>query len=185
MDILSCPVCGLVKCKEGDKNTEGRDPYKYKNCGCSQIQYYREAIKRSKKPYFPTEISIAFVRKNLKANELGDGILFTVIHRGQLGFSVLENVWKWWDGCSWRRDPGMARSLVAVENVVDCYLSGAVHIEHDLSQALAAGTSKGYIIECCDLREEFYERVKRLRSESGRLACLKFARTNRDSLAFF
>lgn len=74
------------------------------------------------------EVSSRFVRECLKANELGDGLLFKHLHTGQFVFNKSMGCWLTWTRHHWEIDK-MDRALGAVENVVKPYLEDLEKVE--------------------------------------------------------
>jgi putative DNA primase/helicase len=122
-----------------------------------------------------------FVLDCLRANELGDGLMFAALHKDRLVFNKATKEWLAWNGHHWTRDWSDEAS-VAVEAVVDRYLAEAVTIGGQIAEAMKAD-DKGKERELKGIQSDLYKRVQRLRTKRGREACLSFAHTCRDTLA--
>lgn len=116
-------------------------------------------------------ITSAFVRDCLHANERGDGVLFTALHRGEFIFNKTSGCWFVWDGHHWSLDV-MEAAYKSVEAIALKYL-----IEAD---RLANADGKGNK----NTIEGYMTRARRLRSISGAQNCLSWAHRVEDALAF-
>jgi len=123
----------------------------------------------------PMEITSKFVLECLDANELGDGLLYSALHKDKFVFAKGSECWYSWDEHSWRRDE-MDRAIAAVENVALRYAQEIPIQAAALSESLRAddGTAESFKARIGQL----HARVKRLRKDSGRKNCLTFAHTN-------
>lgn len=125
-------------------------------------------------------IGSSFVLQCLRANELGDGILFAALHRGQFIYHKQAGEWMEWQGHYWQRDV-MGRSLEACENVALKYLEAADTIDSKIGEAAGAGnTDEQKRLQ--ELKKNLYRRVDRLRSARGRQNTLAFAHTCPEGL---
>ncbi|MDD4950907.1 MAG: phage/plasmid primase, P4 family [Desulfovibrionaceae bacterium] len=111
-------------------------------------------------------LTLAFVRDCLKANEVGDGMLYAEILRGKYLFSKLSKEWFVWRGHHWALDV-MERSKVDVELVVEAY---GQHMDALMSEYNFAATA-------------ITRRQNRLRSDRGKINCLTAAHTGLGQLA--
>ncbi len=142
-------------------------------------------------------VEAAYVRQCVDANELGDGLLFAALHRKNYTFNKTSTEWLAWCGHHWQRDE-MEKALAAVEDVAGRYLEAAGGLSDrvtELSEKLAktvsddAGKKKDVdvlarkISTLKNQRKKFFKRADKLRSETGRQNCLKFARSNHLPLA--
>lgn len=141
-----------------------------------------------------------FVQLCLAANELGDGLLFSELLKGQYIFNVSAGEWLTWADHFWQLDE-RETVLAAVETVAERYLETAEKLGGEISaaskkiknllaaaaaaeddktaennQAIELATRQVEILK--EARKAFNKRVDKLRSERGRQACLKFARSN-------
>lgn len=113
-----------------------------------------------------------FINQCLANNELGDGILFTAIHRGHFIFDASAGEWLCWAGHHWQRDI-TGKALAAVEDVAMAYLGEVQRIGRQVS-----ATSDEEEIERLQKRQaRILRRVDRLRSVRGRQNTLTFAST--------
>lgn len=126
------------------------------------------------------KITSTFVQECLYSNELGDGMLYAHIHSGRFVFNKSIGEWMSWTGHYWKIDI-MGAALVAVEDVVCKYLDELKKI--NIAIAHASDTSnKDALSEFQQIQKEIFKRVKKLRSDRGRVACLKFAHTCSNGL---
>jgi len=126
-------------------------------------------------------VSSKTIREAYASNELGDGILYSLIHRGKLVFVPNSGQWYVWDDHAWRRDD-MGFHLSAVEDVVDLYRNELVTIAEELSKSLGAGRNDE-AEKLQKLQTGMVRRISRLRTTGGRKACVEFAATNRDPIS--
>lgn len=122
-----------------------------------------------------------FVLKCLRANELGDGILFAYLFRDRHVYVGQSDEWMYWAGHHWCVDlVGMAhRASADVEHVALTYESTAGHYAKQAQEARDAGDKEGGK-RCDKYAEEMRKRAFRLRSQAGRMRCLDFAKSNHD-----
>ena len=120
------------------------------------------------------------IKQCLQANELGDGTLFAALHRGK--FCYVKNVDKWlvWRGHYWSWDR-MEECFHGVEAVSEVYLKEAAAITDDIKKL--GEDNKDEAKRLKDLRDEYYKRVKRLRSGSGAANCLQYSHRIEDPIA--
>ncbi len=125
------------------------------------------------------EINSKFVMECLDANELGDGILYAALHKDKFVFAKGSESWFAWDRHSWVRDE-MDLAVSAVENVALRYAKEIEVLGGKLAQAMADGSEEAKKKQdyLGDRIDQVKARVKRLRKDSGRQNCLKFAHTN-------
>lgn len=124
----------------------------------------------------PGVASSKFVNECLNANMLGDGMLFSELMNGQYLYNKTSKEWLSWSGHHWRLDI-MDNAISAVEKVSQRYLKEAYDIVDSIDKAIEKGDST----EAAKLKSKqkiIYKRVSRLRDDSGRNSCLKFAHTN-------
>lgn len=125
----------------------------------------------------PPEIDSKFIKDCLYAKDLGDGILYSILLSGRFIYNKSADEWLEYQGHFWKRDI-RERSLAHVEDVADRYLQEAYDLIGQINQAIKdKDTEKMRSLQ--DLQKEYYKRVSYLRTDKGRNACLKFARTNR------
>lgn len=122
-----------------------------------------------------------FVLQCLKANELGDGMLFAQIHRDKFVYNHQAAEWLRWVGHHWEWDEEKFAEE-AVEDMVDVYMNVYDELYLDLKDAREHGDQQqeAYIDT---LRGKILKRVSRLRSVTGLDKALKMAYVNRDRIA--
>lgn len=126
------------------------------------------------------KLSSAFVRECLQGNEMGDGRLFSRLHRNR--FLYVHNTGEWleWDSHHWRHDVFQS-ALSAVEDVATAYIN-----EHGLvSMQLLEAVKENRADDATRLRQlqkEIAQRVRRLRSDK-RQNVLKFSAVGPDSIS--
>lgn len=120
------------------------------------------------------------IKQCLQANELGDGTLFAALHRGK--FCYVKNVDKWlvWRGHYWSWDR-MEECFLGVEAVADVYLKEAAAVTEDMKKLGDDQDDEKKRLKA--LRDEYYKRVKRLRSGSGAANCLQYSHRIEDPIA--
>ncbi len=128
----------------------------------------------------PGKVTDQFVMDCLDANELGDGLLFSSIHRWKYIYDHTTREWYYWTGHHWALDVDHL-ATVAVEEVAERYLSAQGVIQNNISAAAGAGNSDAQKAQEKRLGKLF-KRVDRLRSVVGTEKCLTFAHTSRDPL---
>lgn len=122
-----------------------------------------------------------FIRNCLKANELGDGILFARLHQGKFLFNKFMDNWLIWDGHHWEVDV-MERAPFAVEEVVQHYQSEAKKISQQIKE-MDEDKQRDAVRYLKSMREKLNQRATALRSTRRRKNCLSMAHTCRDPLA--
>ena len=121
-------------------------------------------------------VTSEFVMQCLEANELGDGMLYAALHQNQYVYSKNSDQWYYWNGHAWRRDD-LDRAEAAVENVAIRYAKEIERLGVQLSKAMAEGDESAQKT-IKDKIGQIHKRVRRLRTDTGRRHCLKFAHTN-------
>lgn len=123
-------------------------------------------------PGKPAEAPITseFVLQCLNANELGDGLLYAVLHRGLFLFNATSGEWLYWAGHHWLRD-FEGRAAHAVEAVAMRYLEESAAI----GRQLAAASDEEDAARLQSRQQRILRRVERLRSVRGRKNCLEMA----------
>ena len=127
------------------------------------------------------DIPSKFVFECLRANELGDGMLYAELHRGKYIYNKAAQEWLVWRGHYWERDV-MDETAIAVENVAQKYLQERAWIEEKIGEAAKAG-NKDEVKRLEALIRSIERRVDRLRSNRGRNNTLQFAHTCQNALA--
>ena len=120
-------------------------------------------------------VSSVFIKQCLDANELGDGILYTVLNKDKFICNVTPNNKEWlrWAGHYWEIDEHN-QHMAAVENVVDRLLEETSVITDKINEAIKNKNNSSQT-KYTKYRDLIYKRVSRLRTERGRNPCLKFA----------
>lgn len=122
------------------------------------------------------KISRKFVRDCLFANQLGDGMLYAALHKGKFVLNMTTQEWMKWTGHYWELDE-MEESLSSVENVAQRFLQEARDMVSDIDSAIQKG-EKETADSLKETQKNIYNRVSRLRSETGRKNCRNFAAVN-------
>ncbi len=123
------------------------------------------------------KLTSKFVRECLYANEFGDGSIYAHIHDGQYLFNKTAGEWLSWTGHHWQRDI-MDDSLAVVEGVSKIYIDEAVNIATRIGELAGDKNEEKKVNILIKTQEAVYKRISRLRTERGRVNCLKFAHTN-------
>jgi len=122
-------------------------------------------------------LSDSFVIECMRANRLGDAILYNTLHRGKFVFVERWGRWLKWDGHHWSEDINESTALAEIEAVCEEYL----RVENNLfiaSKDLDGDELKRNIAT----RKALRERVFMLRDVSGRDRVLKCTHTSRNPL---
>jgi len=117
-----------------------------------------------------------FVTDCLKAAELGDGVLFAELHKERFLFNKSSREWLAWVGHHWEVDL-MDDALASVEVVAQAYLEKAESVVEKIAWATKKGDDAA-VESLEEFHKVFKKRIKKLRTETGRQNCLKFAHTN-------
>lgn len=117
----------------------------------------------------------------LKANELGDGILYAELQRGRYLYNKSSEEWLSWIGHHWERDI-MESCLSAAEDVVDLYLKESGDICGRIGEAHNKDNQES-VSKLQKLQRDLLRRVTKLRTARGRKNCLHFAHSNKNSIA--
>lgn len=131
----------------------------------------------------PAELTSEFITQCLFSNSLGDARIYATLFRNQ--FIYVKNTQEWyeWLGHYWQKDL-MNHSLAAVEKVALEYLKENKRLFDKLQEALKADQEdKSETSKIGKRQKAILERVRQLRGDNRRNACLKFAHTIDDSLA--
>ncbi|WP_319406154.1 phage/plasmid primase, P4 family [uncultured Desulfosarcina sp.] len=126
-------------------------------------------------------ITPAFIMDCLYSNEMGDGCLYSELHKDRYLFNKNSEEWMEWNGAHWERDV-MNRSTADVEDVAVKYLKESDRIIEEILEARKAD-EKDRLRHLEKKRGDLLSRVNRLRTERGRQNCLKFAHTSQTPLA--
>lgn len=125
------------------------------------------------------EITNGFVIDCLRANELGDGMLYAAMHQDRVIYAKNSQQWFVWDEHYWRRDD-LDQAVGSVETVACRYAEEIHRLRKEISDAYGLSQEDGKTMAGRNnpLIENLYSRIARLRKDSGRNNCLKFAHTN-------
>jgi len=123
-----------------------------------------------------TGLPSQFIRDCLFANELGDGTLYAALQDGKFVFNKSAQEWMAWSEHFWQLDE-LDLSHIAVESVALAYLEEAHRLVDQIDQAISH-KDKDAQSSLEHIQKEIYNRVKRLRSDRGRLNCLRMAHLN-------
>jgi putative DNA primase/helicase len=127
-------------------------------------------------------IDSKFIGQCLFSNSAGDGLLYATLFRDK--FLFVKNVQEWfeWTGHLWQQDK-MNRSLAAVEKIAETYLDEYKKISGQIVAMTKNGESESEIEKLEKKQKAILERVRQLRGDNRRTACLKFAHTIENPLA--
>lgn len=124
-----------------------------------------------------------FIMKCLRENEFGDGNLYKHLYRKHFVFNKSADCWMRWDGHHWIMDV-MGDALASAEGVALVYQEEANRLSREMAKLEADDETSGLIVkQLKQKRAALNRRVSRLRTDTGRRKCLKFANTSRDALA--
>ncbi len=118
-------------------------------------------------------ISSLFVKMCMDANELGDGILYTVLNRDKFLFNVTTKEWLRWAGHHWMIDE-YNQYQAAVENIVDRLLEETAQITEKINEAVKKNDDS-LQSKHARYRDSLYKRISRLRTVRGRNQAVNFA----------
>ncbi|MFO7976089.1 MAG: phage/plasmid primase, P4 family [Candidatus Hydrogenedentota bacterium] len=116
-----------------------------------------------------------FVLECLEANELGDGILYAIINRDRYLYDPGVRSWFSYVGHHYELDSAETH-LHAVERVADIYLTELRRVGEEKVRAAEEGNKEG-VVRLQKLGRQLTKRIFRLRTDTGRAATVKFART--------
>lgn len=118
-------------------------------------------------------LSSVFIKQCLDANELGDGILYTVLNKDKFIFNVSSKEWLRWAGHYWESDDHN-QYLAAVENIIDRLLEETEAVTEKVNDAIKRHDDESQS-KHTGYRDLIYKRISRLRTERGRNPCIKFS----------
>jgi putative DNA primase/helicase len=119
----------------------------------------------------PVDFPPQLLRECFDAAELGDGLVYAVLHEGMFVYNKSAQEWLKWNGHSWGLDI-MDDALANVEAVANVYAKELQKImEEDTSDKPGQERQKKKV-------NLYNRRITKLRTERGRQNCLKFAATN-------
>ncbi len=127
------------------------------------------------------KITSQFIQDCLFSGELGDGTLFAAVHKEQFLYNNMAAEWLKWTGHTWGLDV-MQEVMAGAEDVVDCLLDEAGKVSEQINWAVKKGDD-GWKERLESKREAIYKRIYRYRTDKGRNAMIKFARTCKDPIA--
>lgn len=129
-------------------------------------------------------IDTEFVEKCFRANEVGDSVLYSRLHRDKYACNDTSEDWLYYVGPHWEVDKMKRRSLAAIEDIVDLYIEHLLIptrekiAEYDLQDK----DEKKEAAPLIRKKNSVQDRIDRLRSYNGRNAMLKCSATNTDPL---
>jgi len=123
-------------------------------------------------PQQGSPVSRDFVLQCLGANELGDGMLYAEINRGQYLFNASEGFWLAWSGHFWQHDIA-GKAFHAVEQVTAGYLNEYQSISRQKNAASEEEDLDGLGKQ----QKAIKRRLDRLRTVRGRKNVLEMAAT--------
>jgi len=126
-------------------------------------------------------ITSKFVKDCLMANEMGDGKLFAEVHRGKFAFNKTSQQWLQWAGHHWQMDE-LDTSFAAVEDIALLYLEAGYELKEQIDKAVA-DENKDKANRLKAQQENYFKRVKKLRSVSGVNSCLTYSHKIKEPLA--
>lgn len=127
-------------------------------------------------------IDSKFIGQCLFSNSIGDGRLYAALFRDQFLFVKNTQEWMEWTGHIWQRDK-MNRSLAAVEKIAETYLDEYKKISGQITDLTKSGDEKDEVKKLTKKQDKILERVRQLRGDNRRTACLKFAHTIENPIA--
>lgn len=129
------------------------------------------------------KIDSKFIIECLYANSMGDGMLFAALFRDKFLYCKSQKEWYKWGGHCWKLDV-MDEALAAVDCVAKKYLEEYKRTASEMAKLAATGTdAKEEINKLRGISNKLLERVRQLRGDNRRTACLKFAHTIENPLA--
>jgi len=111
-----------------------------------------------------SDIPSAFIQGCLYLDNIGDGLLFTVIHAGRFAFDQRSKTWVVIQQSGWQPD-FMDEALVGVETVANIYCKAA-----------ETTGKKSALPEDNKLKRKYFSRYWKLNSDRGRRRCLAAAK---------
>ncbi len=136
-----------------------------------------QAIMQNEKDDGQKEPTLSFVRQCFYSNEVGDSLLYNVIHRGKFAYNVVSGRWMAWINPQWTVDHKGA-ALAAAEGVVKQYL----RLVDDLDKKIDKSESKSESNKLVKRKTAILKRLDRLRTSRGRKSLLDCCATNASPL---
>lgn len=127
----------------------------------------------------PNEVQGKFVLECLATESEGDGMLFAALMENKLLYAAANESWYVWRGNFWQRDR-VELVLGLVRYVVDRYGQEIVTLEEQIERSKRENDEedhKTYSKAWNRKIELLQKKIRALRQEKGRNACIKFART--------
>ncbi|WP_310601458.1 phage/plasmid primase, P4 family [Desulfobulbus sp.] len=127
----------------------------------------------------PNEVPSKFVRECLATENEGDGMLFAALLENKLLYAAANESWYVWRGNFWQRDR-TELVLGLVRYVTDRYGQEIVDLEGKINKSKQENDEEDHKIYTKGWNrkiELLQKKIKALRQEKGRNACVKFART--------
>lgn len=144
-------------------------------------QQVQERVRSVQKPATDPEqpvLSSKFVLDCLRANELGDAMIYIALNRHKRIHNLTSKEWMSWENHHWAIDIGSAAALAAIEDVVVVYLQEAHNLVDLISKEEDQEKKKKLIFT----QKMIYKRVEKLRSIHGSNNCLAFTTRCRERI---
>lgn len=122
-----------------------------------------------------------FVMDCLRHDDLGLGMLFAEMHRGQFVYDRTRGVWLFWDRHHWSVADQDIEPKRAVENVCERFMDAKARVQKDLDEAVQVG-DKDKISWLTNQRNQLLKTIGKLRRSTGLKSILEFAIVNREGL---
>lgn len=128
----------------------------------------------------PNEVPSSFVMECLTADSEGDGILFSTILEGKLLFAAATDSWYVWQGNIWRKDNiNLIKGLVRY--VTNRYGQEILSLEQKKEESKKTADPEDHklYVKSWDRKISMLQaKIKALRQEKGRNACIHFSYTH-------
>jgi len=125
-------------------------------------------------------IDSLFVRRCLRMNEVGDGLLYKALHQGLFLYNKSMDCWMTWAGHHWDVDR-LDQAKAVTENVVFKYIEEAKSVSKEIRDLTDDKSGKEGTLKY--LRKELNTRASSLRTTRRRNNCLAMSHTCDDPLA--
>lgn len=127
----------------------------------------------------PNEVTDQFVLECAAMESEGDGMLMDALLQGKLKYVEATKDWYAWSGHVWMRDD-MGRVPGFVRFVTDRYGEAIQHLAEQIPLPEAGEEKRGK--SWAEIKiNQLQRKIRALRRDSGRAACLKFARDHKDN----
>ncbi len=142
----------------------------------------RNSAKRIKPPE-PNEVATKFVMECLETESEGDGILFAAILEDKILFAASNESWFIWQGNVWRRD-NLNMVMGLVRYVTDRYGKEIIDLEKKIEESKKNNDkdTHEFVSKTCNKKIfKLESKIKALRQDKGRNACIKFSHTHYEN----